>query len=473
MRMFFLNPPFLKNFNRPVRFQAVSPQRALHPPIDLAYGAALCIKEGHEVELLDAPAMDMGRTEVLKRIKCFKADYVVMLTSTASVISDGRFAKQVSKAGPRTVTYGVHATAEPEDTIRRGFDMVARGEYEYTVRDLARGMGPSEVIGLSYSEGQEIRHNLARPLIENLDELPFPARHLLPNKVYYSAIYKNPFTFMLAGRGCPFQCIFCAIPQLVSGRRYRLRSPVKVVEEMLHIERDLKLKSILFNDDTMTASLKNMREICRLIIKRKVRIPWACYSRVDGITQETADLMKRAGCYLVKIGFESGDDRMLQSMKKGPQATTSRALKTAGIYKRAGIQIHGTFVFGMPGETHETIDRTIDFAKRVDADFVQFSVAQPYPGTEFYSYLKSRGYLKASKWSDYLDKSGCIQPIFEYPELSREDMKLALRRAYKSYYVRPHYIAKALRQRVTNWELMKTSLRSGRSVLKYIYSEPR
>src|SRR3989338_5379420 len=472
MNVVFLNPPFFGSFNREVRFQAVSPQKALHPTIILAYATAVCREAGHKVDLIDAPALELDEERTLERIVKFGPELVVMLTSTASVISDGKIAKKIAGAtGAKTIAVGVHASSVPEDTLQKGFDIVARGEYDYTIRDLANGIAPNKILGISYKKGSKIIHNKLRPLIKDLDEIPFPARDLLPNEKYYSALYKNPFTFIDAGRGCPMQCIFCAMPQVMFGRAYRMRSPEKVVAELKHIRQNFpKLRSVLFNDDTLTVNKANAMKLCDLIIKEKINLPWACYSRVDTIDEELAHKMKEAGCFLVKIGFESGNDELLKSMKKGPNATTAQARKAARIFEDAGIQVHGTFVFGMPGETKETIAKTIEFAKELDIDFVQFSVAQPYPGTEFYEYLKKRNLLKFDSWSEFIDEEGCIAPIFEYENLTREDLDKALHAAYKAYYLRPSYILKAVRQRLTNPELLKTSFRSALNLLKYMKS---
>lgn len=469
MNIAFLNPPFRGTYNREVRFQAVSPQKALHPPIMLGYATAICRDSGHKVDLIDAPALEISEQETASRIAGISPDYIVMLTSTASVQSDAALAKALSeKTGAKTVAVGIHATAVPEDTLQRGFDIVARGEYDYTARELAAGTGLEKVAGISFKKGKRIIHNKARPLIKNLDELPFPAREFLPNEKYYSALYRNPFTFVLAGRGCPHQCIYCAGPQLMSGRGYRMRSAENVVDELRHLKQNYNFKSVLFNDDTLNVNKKYLLQLCNLIVKEKIDMPWVAYSRVDSVDREIASAMRKAGCFLVKVGFESGCNELLQSMKKGPKATTGQARKAANHFNEAGIQLHGTFVFGMPGETAETIRKTVDFAKQLDLDFVQFSVAQPYPGTEFYNYLESKNCLRFKEWSDYLDCNGRITPIFEYPHLKREEMHYWQRQAYKEYYLRPHYVLKALRQRLTNWNLMKTSLRSSISLIKYI-----
>lgn len=469
MKIVFLNPPFRGTYNREVRFQAVSPQKALHPPIMLGYAAAVCQRNGHKVDLIDAPALEIGEEATMERISGFAPEQVVMLTSTASVESDAAIAKKISaKTGAKTIAVGVHATAVPEDTLNQGFDIVARGEYDYTIRDLAEGIRLEKIEGISFKKGKKIIHNNARPLIQDLDSLPFPARELLPNEKYYSALYKNPFTFVLAGRGCPHQCIYCAGPQLMYGRGYRMRSPENVVAELKHLKENFKFKSVLFNDDTLNVNKKYVLELCSLMVKEKIDMPWAAYSRVDSVDREIAEAMKKAGCFLVKVGFESGCDEQLKNMKKGLRATTEQAKKAAKFFRDAGIQVHGTFVFGMPGETVESIKKTIEFAKQLDIDFVQFSVAQPYPGTEFYDYLKSKGCLKFNKWSDYLDSDGKIRPIFEYESLSMQDMQYWLKQAYKEYYLRPSYMLKALKQRLTNWNLLKSSFRSGWSLLQYM-----
>ncbi len=469
MNIVFLNPPFRGTYNREVRFQAVSPQKALHPPIMLGYATAICRDLGHSVDLIDAPALEISEEQTIARIAKRFPRYVIMLTSTASVQSDAGLAKKIAeRTGAKTVAVGAHATAVPEDTIKRGFDIVARGEYDYTIGELAEGKELGKVNGISFRKGNGIAHNKDRPLIKNLDELPFPAREFLPNKKYYSALYKNPFTFVLAGRGCPHGCIYCAGPQLMSGRGYRFRSPENVVAELKHLQENFNFKSVLFNDDTMNVNKKHLLELCDLIVKEGIDMPWVAYSRVDSVDREIATAMRKAGCFLVKVGFESGCDEMLKSMKKGSRATTEQARKAARYFNEAGIQVHGTFVLGMPNETAETIRRTIDFAKGLDLDFVQFSVAQPYPGTEFYHYLESNGYLRFKEWADYLDEEGCITPIFEYPNLSRDDMLHWMKLAYREYYLRPHYISKALRHRLTNWNLLKSSLRSAWSLVNYI-----
>ena len=469
MRIVFINPPFRGAYNREVRFQAVSPQKALHPPILLGYAAAVCEEDGHKVDLIDAPALEISREQTITRVKNFKPELIVMLTSTASAKSDGELAEELrEKTSARTVAVGVHASSVPEEALESGFDMVARGEYEYTIKELANGTAKEKNLGISYKEKGKFVHNEKRPLIKDLDSLPFPARKFLPNEKYYSALYRNPFTFVLAGRGCPQQCIFCSIPQVMAGRAYRMRSVGNVIAELKELKKNYKFKSILFNDDTLNVNKKYVIELCDAMIREKINIPWGAYSRVDTVDEEIAAKMKEAGCFLVKVGFESGSDEMLRSMKKGPRATVEQARKAAKIFRDAGIQVHGTFVFGMPGETMETIRETIDFAKSLNIDFVQFSVAQPYPGTEFYEYLKKNNYLKFDSWDEYLDEEGCIIPIFEYPNLSREDMSTALRQAYREYYLRPSYIAHAIRQRLTNWNLFKTSLRSAWSLLHYI-----
>jgi len=469
MNIVFLNPPFRGTYNREVRFQAVSPQKALHPPIMLGYATAICKEAGHKVDLIDAPALEISEEETMKRLADFKPEFVVMLTSTASVQSDGEIAKRISKEiGAKTVAVGVHATAVPDETLDFGFDIVAKGEYDYTAKDLAEGRELENVEGIIFKKGEEIIHTNDRPIIRDLDKMPFPAREFLPNNQYYSALYKNPFTFILAGRGCPHQCIYCAGPQLMSGRGYRMRSVQNVIDELKYLKKNFKFKSVLFNDDTLNVNKKHILELCDRIVEEKINIPWIAYSRVDSVDKEIAEAMKKAGCFLVKIGFESGCDSLLKSMKKGERATTDQARKATKFFTNAGIQVHGTFVFGMPGETTETIRKTIDFAKELDLDFVQFSIAQPYPGTEFYNYLKDKGYLHFNEWSDYLDCNGRITPIFEYPNLSMKEMQYWLRQAYREYYLRPHYVLKAMKQRLTNWNLMKTSFRSAWSLLNYL-----
>ena len=183
MNIAFLNPPFRGTYNREVRFQAVSPQKALHPPIMLGYATAICRNLGHSVDLIDAPALEINEEQTIERIARLKPQYIVMLTSTASVQSDALLAKKLSQeTGAKTIAVGMHASAVPEDTLQHGFDIVARGEYDYTIRDLAGKKSLGRIDGISFKKDKRIIHNKDRPLIKNLDELPFPAREFLPNE---------------------------------------------------------------------------------------------------------------------------------------------------------------------------------------------------------------------------------------------------------------------------------------------------
>lgn len=462
----FLNPPYLKGYNRPVRFQAVSPQKAFHPPLYLAYGAAVCEKNGYSVALIDAPAEDLNYEITERKIENLNPEYIVILCSTASIENDTSIARKLKTITDATsIAVGAHPTALPRDALKSGFDVVARREYEYTLLDILSGKQLRDIEGISFNVGENIIHNSDRPLIQNLDELPFPARHLLSNEKYFSGILKNPFTFILSGRGCPFNCIFCVDPQVMMGRKYRVRGPRNVVDELEYIESNFNIKSVLFNDDTLTANPKRLSEICNLIMKRGIDLPWACYSRVGNITLELAKKMKRANCFLVKIGYESGSNVILSNMKKG--ISTKQARVTTKIFKKVGIQIHGTFIFGMPGETKDTIKKTIEFAKEIDPDYVQFSIAQPYPGTLFFEILKKNGSLRPTSWAEYLDTKGAISCVFEYPYLSKKDIVNAVRTAYKEFYLRPKYIGKIIKSRIICPKVWGSTLKAAWNVLNY------
>lgn len=436
LKVLFANPPILgdgRRFNRPVRFpQFDYATKVLHPPMMLAYAAAYVRAHGHVVDLLDAPALQLDSQAFIRRAEAFEPDFVVFETSTASLKNDAQLIHMVKeRTHSKTILVGPHVSAMPHESLAiSDADAVMMGEHEQTLLEYIE-RGPLNTDGVAYrrSDGQ-IVVNDRRPLPSNLDSYPFPARDLLPIERYFDPILRNPFTFVLSGRGCPYRCIFCNWPQVFWGHVYRTRSPGNVVDELEHLEESYALRSFLFNDDTFTANKAHAIAVCEEIIRRGVTLPWGAYARPDLDDRLLLRTMKRAGCFLLKVGVESGNEQVLKNMRKGTKLESIRAGIRA--MKDEGFHVHGTFVFGMPGETHETIQETIEFAKELDPTTVQFSTAVPYPGTEFHAYLEEKGYLKIVDW----DQQMPLNPTYEYEGISAEDLKNAVRKAYRTYYLR-------------------------------------
>ena len=337
------------------------------------------------------------------------------------------------EADSKVIMVGPHATALPEETLKDAngaVDVICRGEYDYTVLDVVRcfeGCGDlDDILGISYIKNGEIKHNASRPFIQNLDELPFPAWHHLDIMKYFDGQKLYPYIDMISGRGCPNRCIFCLWPQVMHGLKYRLRSPKNVVDEMEYdIENWPKLKKgeIFFEDDTFTVNKKRAMQICKEILERDLDITWSVNARANHGDLELFKMMKKAGCRELLVGFESGDQGMLDRMNKNLTLEQSRAF--VKLAHKAGLVVHGCFVLGLPGETRETMEKTIKFALELNLDSVQFSAAMPFPGTVYYKICEEQGLIKAKSWEDWLD-GGEQSTVVEYPGLSREEIKYSL-----------------------------------------------
>jgi len=440
MKVLFANPPTYSgvgSFNRPVRFPTFNyATPVMHPPLLLTYAAAYIRSRGHTVRFIDAQVDSIDVGEFVLKLESISPDYVIFETSTASFQNDIKVASEMKEhVDCKVVFVGPHVSALPIESMRGNrLDAVAVGEYELTLGEYVE-KGPNKTKGICYRDDRsKITLNPSREYIQDLDALPFPARDLIPNYKYFDPILKNPFTFVLGGRGCPYRCIFCNWPQTMTGRRYRHRTPRNIVDELEVLEEEYRFRSFLFNDDTFTVHKRHAMEVCDEIIERGINIPWGCYSRADNTDGELLRKMREAGCFLLKVGIESGDQEILSNAKKGYKIED--VIKGVHLMKDFGFDVHCTFVIGLPGETQETIEKTIEFAKRINPTTVQFSTAIPYPGTELHRYLKGQGYLLTEDWGKYMP----MQPIFEYPNLSAEEMCEAVKKAYRKYYFRPGYV---------------------------------
>ncbi|MCM8784514.1 MAG: radical SAM protein [Candidatus Omnitrophica bacterium] len=445
-KILFLNPPLLSSqglFNRPIRFPTFSyATYTIHPPLFLAYACSYLRSQGFSVDLIDAIAGGNSLKEVLEIAKNKGFESVVIETSTPSFYNDLEVAKRIKETGVKKIIFvGTHVSCLPEEALKYPWvDAVIRGEYEISLYEYLKTDNPdTKGIGLRTTEGK-IKINPSRDAIEDLDILPYPARDLLRKYKYFDPILRNPFTFVLAGRGCPYRCIFCNWPQVLTGRKYRKRNPQKVGEELEYIKNNFYFKSILFNDDTLTVDRNNVYNICREIIKRNLKLNWACYARADFDDEDTLRLMRKAGCFLLKVGVESGDEEILKKAKK--PYSLKKVKRTFSLMRSLGFHIHATFVFGLPGENQETIKKTIHLAKELKPSTVQFSMAIPYPGTEFFNFLKKNSFLHTENWQDYMP----LRRIFDYPDLSSEDLRKAVKCAYQSYYFRPQLLCFALKR---------------------------
>lgn len=391
----------------------------------------------------------------VERARGFCPDFLVCETSTPSFTNDAGVVGLLKKELPRlkVVFLGPHVSALPEESLKTdNIDCVVVGEYEESLLEYVE-KGPEGTRGIAYRSNGRVVVNGPRDYIEDLDSIPFPARDLLPNYKYFDPILRNPFTFLLGGRGCPYRCIFCNWPQTISGRKYRVRTAQNIVDEIAHLLKDYEFKSILFNDDTFTANRNHAIAVCEEILRRKLRFSWACYARADTEDEGLLRKLKEAGCYLLKVGIESSNQKILDNVKKGYVVKNIR--KGVRLMLDLGFHVHATFVIGLPGETKETIQDTINFAVELSPTTVQFSSAIPYPGTEFYDYLQRNKNITAGNWEEFMP----LRPVFEYPSLPADEIINSVKQAYRQYYLRPKYVKIALREMCTQPRILLGNLK--------------
>ncbi|MEW6096143.1 MAG: radical SAM protein [bacterium] len=449
MKTLIINAPFIKDFCRCQRWPAKTRGRVLRMPDWLAYATAVLEEAGEEVELYDFPAMNWDKAKLSQLIKDKQPQFVVLDSTTPSIYSDiecARLAKQESHA--KVIMVGTHATALPEQTLKEAkgsIDVIALGEYDYTIRDIVQNWNKLESIpGICYLDNGVFKSTPPRPLITDLDNLPFPAWHHLDIMKYFDGGKLYPYINIFTSRGCPYQCTFCLLPQMMFGHKHRVRSAKNIVDE---IESDINLfpqirkGEFFFEDDTFTINKQRVLALCEEIMRRKLKITWSCNARPDIYDLKMFKDMKASGCRLLLVGFESGDQEMLNRMRKGMKVEDS--IEFMKVAKEAGLEVHGCFVFGMPGETKETMEKTLNFALKLGLTTVQFAGAVPFPGTEYYNFCQSQGLLKAKSWTDWLAK-GEQAGIVDYPGLSSKEINDYVDKALKSFYLRPGYMWKFL-----------------------------
>ncbi len=459
MNILFLNPPFIGRFSRASRSPAVAKGGTLYYPLWLAYAAGVAQKEGHRVSFFDAPAQGLSLEDVFIQLKDFVPGLVIVDSSTPSIYSDLQVMEKIKAVYPEafTVLVGTHPSALPEETLKlnNSIDSVCVGEYDYTISDLATALENKAsldiVEGLVFRDNGRVYKNSERAKIENLDEIPFVSsiykRHL-DYRNYFFAAANYPMMMIIAGRGCPYGCFFCVYPQVFHGRRYRVRSAENVVDEFEYIRCNFPhVKEIGIEDDCFSANLNHVREVCELLIKRRLKLKWYCNAR-GNLDYALLKLMKKAGCRLITVGFESGCQEILDNMHKGEKIQNYyRFVQDA---KKAGILVHGCIMAGNPGDTKETLAKSYEFAKRINCDSMQFYPLFPYPGTEAFDWAKEKGYLKTQDFSRWLNKDGLHSCVLDTPELSAEEIVCLCDDYLQKYHLRPAYLLGKLRQAIIN-----------------------
>jgi len=444
MRTLFLNPPSFEGFDGGAgsRWPAAREIESYWYPVWLCYPAGMLA----DSRVVDAPPHKISIEQTVEMGKDF--ELLVLFTSSPGFEVDLKMAEMMKDANPKmkVAFVGPPVTVEPEKALQNSaIDFVVRREFDYQIADYAKGKPLEELPGVSFRKNGSMVHNPEGGVIENLDELPWVTKVYkrdLDVTRYNVPFLLNPFISFYTTRGCPAMCTFCLWPQTHSGHRWRLRSSEDVASEVRYaLDAFPQVKEIFFDDDTFNYQKARTIDLCKKL--KPLNFTWSCTSRVT-TDYETLKAMKDAGCRLLIVGYESGDQQILKNIKKG--ATIEMALRFTENCKKLGLTIHGDFIIGLPGETSATIRKTIDFAKRVDAETIQVSIAHAFPGTELHEYGVKNGLISISM----ADEVGHQLPNITYPGLDNAELMEAVEQFYGEYYFRPRVIWRVVRKAIFN-----------------------
>jgi hopanoid biosynthesis associated radical SAM protein HpnJ len=469
-RTLFLQAPSFEGFDGGAgsRYQAKREIKSFWFPTWLAQPAALVPNS----RVLDAPADELTVDECREIARGF--DLVIMHTSTPSFPTDAKFAELLKQDNPniKIGLVGAKTMVDPDGSLKAttAVDFVCREEFDFTCKDVADGLALPDIKGLSYRDADgRIVHNLPRPMLENMDDLPFVApiyQRDLKIDNYFIGYLKHPYVSFYTGRGCRSKCTFCLWPQTVGGHRYRVRSADNVIAEVRWIKENMpEVKEIMFDDDTFTdtSNLPRVEAIARGM--GELGMTWSCNAKAN-VPYNTLKVMKDNGLRLLLVGYESGDDEILHNIKKGLRTDIARRF-TADC-RKLGIVIHGTFILGLPGETRATIQKTIEFAKEINPHTIQVSLAAPYPGTSLYKQAVAEGWLQESEAQHLVNEKGVQLAAISYPHLSKEEIFHSMEVFYKRFYFRPSKIWEIVREMLTSWEMTRRRLREGAEFFRFL-----
>jgi hopanoid biosynthesis associated radical SAM protein HpnJ len=467
MRSLFLQAPSFDGYDggAGARYQMRREIQSFWYPTWLAQPAALV--EGSK--LIDAPPHRLKFDDIAPETR--KRDLVVLHTSTPSFASDVKTAEALKalNGSLKIGMIGAKVAVEPEESLRASpaIDFVARNEFDFTIKEVADGRDFADIKGLSWRNASgTIVHNEERAIVENMDDLPFVTpvyKRDLVIENYFGGYLKHPYISFYTGRGCKSRCTFCLWPQTIGGHRYRTRSVGHVIDELVWAKQAFpQVKEYFFDDDTLTDNLPRVEALAREI--GKLGLVWSCNAK-GNVPRKTLEILKDNGLRLLVVGYESGNQKILHNIKKGMLVDVARRF-TRDCHD-LGIAIHGTFILGLPGETKETIEETIRFAREVNPQTIQVSLAAPYPGTFLYKQALERGWL-VDENAELLTERGTQVASLNYPHLSHTEIFQSVDEFYRRFYLRAPKIASILGEMIRSPEMMKRRLREGLEFFRFL-----
>jgi hopanoid biosynthesis associated radical SAM protein HpnJ len=474
MRTLFLHPPSFEGFDggAGARYQARREIRSYWYPTWLAQPAALVPGS----RLVDAPPAGLALADVVPLAGGH--DLAVLHTSSPSFAGDVKVAEALKAANPALLVgfVGAKVAVQPGRSLAASaaIDFVAREEFDFTIAEVAEGRPLRSVDGISYRdrEGQVV-HNRDRATLEDMDRLPFVTpvykRDLRPED-YYIGYLLHPYLSLYTGRGCRSRCTFCLWPQTVGGHRYRTRSVAGVLEEAALV-RELfpQVKELFFDDDTFTDDRPRAEAIARGL--GRLGITWSCNAKAN-VPRETLQVLADNGLRLLLVGYESGSQQILINIKKGLRV--ERARRFSADCRDLGITVHGTFILGLPGETRQTIEETIRFAKEVNPHTIQVSVAAPYPGTELYRQAVEQGWLPPDDdGAALVSDRGTQLAALSYPHLEHTEILESVDAFYKRFYFRAGKLAEMSAELLRRPEMAARRLREGGEFVRFLSRRAR
>jgi hopanoid biosynthesis associated radical SAM protein HpnJ len=465
LKSLFLQAPSFDGYDggAGARYQMKREVKSFWFPTWLAQAAAMVPGS----KLIDAPPHKTSFKDIEQDLK--DHELIIVHTSTPSFKSDCRTVAMIREVNPKAKIgfIGAKVAVEGRESMEAcpELDFVCRSEYEQTVKELAEGKDWKDILGLTWRDATgKIVANPERPTEMNMDNLPsvLPLYKQLKVKNYFGGYLLHPYMSWYTGRGCKSRCTFCLWPQTIGGHKYRYQSTERVVEDVKYVQREFpQVREIFFDDDTLTDDHERVEELARAL--GPLKVTWSCNAKAN-VPRKTLEVMKANGLRLLLVGYESGNQKILHNIKKGLLVDVAK--RFAKDCHELGIIVHGTFILGLPGETRETIQETLAFAKEVNPRTLQVSLAAPYPGTFLYKQAKENGWFASDV--DLLTDDGTQIAPLSYPNLGHTEIFDSVEDFYKKFYFRPSKIAEIVGEMLTSKDMMMRRLREGVEFFQFL-----